>query len=500
MTKPVFTVVSACIALFVALPLSAWGDVTYSGNRDELEIVKLTVTPAAAPVPLLKYRLIARDIDLVSGNAVPFYYRAFLELAQGMKQVRKENGEEFDKWYATSGDESIAIANLPLDKVRKANQDLDGIVRYHASIATSRRDCDWQLGFEDLRGVDVVNFLLPEFQESRELSRVLALRTRLAVAERRYGDAIDVMRMNYRLGVDIAKPPLLICGLIGLAEASITNGTLVELIAASDSPNMYWALTELPSPLIDLGPAVRFELDFGPRVFPFIHHAETTERAPEEWNRLLKQATGDFQLIMSNAPTSSDSVTSGLYATGLTLVGYPHAKERLIAQGMERDRVDKMAIGQVMAIYTERQYERLANGFERLWHVPFWELRKFERAAMEELKSADMRGGDADREVLPIASQLLPAISSARTAQVRLEREIAALRVIEALRMYAAEHDGKLPETLEEVTSVPLPLNPATGKPFSYRLEDATGILELPKSDRVTGSNRRFEIQIAAKK
>lgn len=500
MIKLVFTVVSACIALLVALPLSTWGDVTYSGNRDELEIVKMRVTPAPAPLPSLKYRLTARGIDLVSGNAAPFYYRTFMELAGPMKHIRKENGDEFDNWAMTSGDESIAIANLPLEKVRKVTQGLDGIVRNHASIATSRRDCDWQLGLEDLRGVDVVNFLLPEFQESRQLSRVLAVRTRLAVAEHRYDDAIDVMRMNYRLGVDIANPPFLVCGLIGLAVAGIANDTLIELVAASDSPNMYWALTELPSPLIDLGPAVRYELDFGPRVFPFIHHAETTERAPEEWNRLLKQATGDFQLIMSNVPTSRDSVTSGLYATGLALVGYSHAKERLIAQGMERDRVDKMAVGQVMAIYTERQYLRLANGFERLWHVPFWELRKYERAAMDELKAADMRSGDADREVLPIASQLLPAINSARTAQVRLEREIAAFRVIEALRMYAAEHDGKLPETLEEVTSVPIPLNPATGKPFLYRLEDATGILELPKSDRVTGSNRRFEIQIAAKK
>jgi hypothetical protein len=80
-----------------------------------------------------------------------------------------------------------------------------------------------------------------------------------------------------------------------------------------------------------------------------------------------------------------------------------------------------------------------------------------------------------------------------------LERDIAALRVIEALRMYAAAHDGQLPKALDEITAVPVPPNPATGKPFVYRLNGTTAVVELPQSDGFHSPNRRFEIQIAAK-
>jgi hypothetical protein len=92
----------------------------------------------------------------------------------------------------------------------------------------------------------------------------------------------------------------------------------------------------------------------------------------------------------------------------------------------------------------------------------------------------------------------MPSIHAVRGAQVRLDRDVAALRVIEALRMYAAEHNGKLPKSLDEMTAVPVPRNPATGKPFEYRLNGTTAVLDLPMSDGLNVS-RRFEIQIAAK-
>ena len=63
-------------------------------------------------------------------------------------------------------------------------------------------------------------------------------------------------------------------------------------------------------------------------------------------------------------------------ATGLGLIGYTHAKERLIAQGMDRERVEKMAVGQVIAIYTERVYRRFSDDYEKLWYVPFADMNK----------------------------------------------------------------------------------------------------------------------------
>jgi hypothetical protein len=261
----------------------------------------------------------------------------------------------------------------------------------------------------------------------------------------------------------------------------------------------------LPQPVIDLRPAARFEMDFGPRMFPFINRAETAQHAPQEWNRLYKEAIRDFSKTGGNMwgggnGKEVDGVEAGVAATALALVGYPHAKAQLIAQGMDRDRVEKMAVGQVIAIYTERVYRKFSDDYEKLWYMPFADMNKVGDSVEKRMYDARPFGTAEDREILPIVSLLIPAIQAARAAQIRVEREVAALRVIEALRMFAAEHDGRLPKTLDEITAVPVPSNPATGKSFKYRLEGATAILELPPSDRVISGNRRYEVKIAAKK
>jgi hypothetical protein len=493
------------LAALAAIAMSAKADVKYEKSKDgdnDIEIVRMTVTPAAEPVPVLRYQFLARAIDLQPGNAVPYYYRAMADLRGTLKRVREKYNDDtqLSLWYRT-GDDATPIAELPLEKVRDADQMFEPVYKEHLLPAFSRSDCDWQLGIEELRGVDMISFLLPEFQDSREIARVLALRTRLAIADRRYDDAILTMRQQYRLGHDMAKVPLLVCGLVGIAIDSVSNGTLIDLMANPGSPNMYWALTELPQPLISLQPAARFEMDFGPRMFPLIDRPETAEHAPQEWNRLWMESIRDFAKangeVMHGGLGPLDNVKAGVAATGLGLLGYTHAKERLIAQGIDRDRVEKMAVGQVLAIYTERVYRRFADENEKLWYLPFADMKTASAAMGDELRDAMFMGSAEDRELLPFVSLLMPAMDAARAAQVRLEREVAALRVIEALRMYAAAHDGSPPRTLDEITAVPVPSNPATSKPFDYHLDGKTAVLTLPPSDRVSGGNRRYEIQIA---
>jgi hypothetical protein len=302
--------------------------------------------------------------------------------------------------------------------------------------------------------------------------------------------------------------PFLVCGLIGIAIDQISNSALIDLVGSPDSPNMYWALTALPQPLVDLQPAARFEMDFGPRMFPHIDGAETAEHTPEEWNRLFTLAVRDFakvggEVIAMQGGESGipnlDDAKAGIATTGLGLIGYTPAKERLVALGFDRERVEKMAVGQVLAIYTEQMYRRFTEEYEKLWYMPFADAKRVSNALDAKLRNANfIYGSDEDRELLPIVATLMPSIHAVRGAQVRLERDVASLRVIEALRMYAAEHEGKLPKSLDEITTVPVPRNPATGKSFDYRLDGKTAVLDLPPSDGLNFS-RRFEIQIAAK-
>ncbi len=83
-------------------------------------------------------------------------------------------------------------------------------------------------------------------------------------------------------------------------------------------------------------------------------------------------------------------------------------------------------------------------------------------------------------------------------AQGRVDQRIALLRHVEALRLYAAEHDGTLPAKLCEVP-VPLPVDPFTGKPFRYEVTGNTAHLRgTPPAGKETDTtfNIHYEVTI----
>ena len=54
---------------------------------------------------------------------------------------------------------------------------------------------------------------------------------------------------------------------------------------------------------------------------------------------------------------------------------------------------------------------------------------------------------------------------------MQLAEEAAALRISAAVQHYAATHNGLPPARLEDITDLPLPLDPLTGKPFGYEVK-----------------------------
>lgn len=79
--------------------------------------------------------------------------------------------------------------------------------------------------------------------------------------------------------------------------------------------------------------------------------------------------------------------------------------------------------------------------------------------------------------------QLEPAHARVRELMNRLDRDVAGLQCVEALRLYAAKHDGKFPNRLEEITEVAIPVSPAAQKAFAYKRSDSEAILEAPAGE-----------------
>jgi len=96
-----------------------------------------------------------------------------------------------------------------------------------------------------------------------------------------------------------------------------------------------------------------------------------------------------------------------------------------------------------------------------------------------------------------IESQMKASHEQLRRLATRLERDVAALQCIEAIRSYAASHGGQLPQTLGEITGVPVPRNPVTGEPFRYTWTGSAAVLESAAGPgRDKNEENRYEIVV----
>ena len=220
-----------------------------AGDSVTTTVYKMAVTPAAEPVPALAHRLVLRETEYKPGNAALYYLRSFPEggdVHEKFKRIQKDfKGDDI---YGSEGGPGWYSIQLPLeqldrDKLRRAAGYFDSTIQAFVQPASERRDCSW--GHDqvfELKGPDIYAYLLPEIQSLRNLSRAIMLKTLAAVADGKYDEALDLLRMNYRLGENVATSPFFVSRLVGIAVGSLGNGEVVELIAAKASPNLYCAL------------------------------------------------------------------------------------------------------------------------------------------------------------------------------------------------------------------------------------------------------------------
>jgi hypothetical protein len=120
-------------------------------------------------------------------------------------------------------------------------------------------------------------------------------------------------------------------------------------------------------------------------------------------------------------------------------------------------------------MYEAYSYEYYYDNMAKWFNQPYPIARAGLQRASDEFKAARQRTGPSG---MILAGLLLPAVERVHEASYRTERKIAGLRCLEALRMYAADHDGQLPERLADIKDVPLPIDPMTGRSFEYRRAD----------------------------
>ena len=79
----------------------------------------------------------------------------------------------------------------------------------------------------------------------------------------------------------------------------------------------------------------------------------------------------------------------------------------------------------------------------------------------------------------------------------RLDRHVAALQCIEAIRLYAGSHNDTFPNKLLDIKEVDILDDPVTAKLFSYNLSGSAAILEAPGSEDLEGKYAiRYELHL----
>jgi hypothetical protein len=432
-------------------------------------VVRLTVRPAPAPKPALKYQLLPELAEMNPGNPIQAYAKCFAEQYNFWRT--KEEMQKREQW------QTMPLGELPLKEMTYFNR--RGPLGY-ADWAARLDTPDWQILLQLKR--DGPLLLLPDIQGLRELGGALKVRFRIEVAERRFDDAVYTAKTMFALSRHLGEHPTLISELVGIAVGSLAVGPLEEMIPQLGSPNLYWALTDLPHPFIDLRKGVQGSRVMMTDIFaPIDEEAPMTEaqvqRAVERIRRMVKeiQLMADVSKWLNRWSTDEEHVRA--------------TRKRLIDAGIPEGNVKQFPATQVILLDEKLEYSVWHDEVRKAMSLPYWQAVPILAAASTRKASKDspfrwMDGG---------------GYANVKRAQARLEQRLGLLRCVEALRLYAAEHDSKLPAKLDEI-KLPLPVDAVTGKPFVYELkEDKATVRGTPPKGMENNAayNVRYEVTIA---
>ncbi len=406
--------------------------------------------------PSLKYQLLPPFETRIRGNAAVYYGKVTAEHLAFF--TSRELQEKIENWR-----------NAPLADLRK--KDVRVLVpRVEEMLARAARceSCDWQLPVHE---EDYFTIWLPEVQQTRQFARILATSARIHIARGEFDAALMAFQSGFAMARNVSAGETLVNDLVAIAIDAIMVEQVREFEQQPAAPNLYWALAMLPRPVVDMRNAVEAERNGLASMLPAVRDLNAP-RSPTEWRQLLERF---WHKVAKLTEGTDQEIPSPDALVAACLRNYPQAKISLLNRGTPAETVEAMPAAQVVLVELLQTFEDDRDTLFQWMFVPY-PAGAERMQAMQPTQDDKAIGQDPNTALRKL---LLPAAWAAYQATARLERDFALLRVVEALRLYGASHNGCLPEKLDEMTEVPIPDDPVTGKPFVYRLDGATATIEL---------------------
>ena len=428
-------------------------------NRDDLyesQIVSLRLYPAKESVPVFKHRLVKDPSGMLDRNAVIHYHRAihFERRAQNSTDV---DVEVFNEWAGATPSE------LPKEQVKRWLEE-NRLVFEELRKSRHCAEVDWGLQPTQYDESPWHTISIDEVQHIRQFARLALIKAKLEIAEGRLDDTIETIQTGYKLGMDVGKSGFLVGDLVGIASIGITNGALYELIQHPDAPSLYWALTELPQPMIDSRKTILHELSLSKEGFGLgMLTSPDEDWTPEQWKKqLFKDADFLFSTMRVEEPPGA-----GVHGTAAAMVlrGYPIARQGLIDSGLNERDIDVMPVLKALSLYEQQVVDKVMAEYRKMLMLPFREA--LEQSINLDRGSYEMSQFKKGASVLPFLDVFLPATTQVMSADLRIRNRMVSLRTIEAIRLHLGQ-TGELPASLDEIKIVPVPNNEYSGKPMYY--------------------------------
>lgn len=439
--------------------------------------VKLVLTPAAEPSPALKYRCWIPLDQQHPGDVESGVARAIIMYLQHPMRDKLDNqyaeiAKALPDTYSGDVIPTEALRNQVHDYL---DSQADVLKQLHYALRLNSINDNYAV--RDRVGLDLTNANAANAQNLRALAWLLQLECGLALAEGRFEDAVYSLQSGYRLAEVTLRfdNETVIPQLVSLAISGLMRIEVQTMIQLPDAPNMYWALASVPQQeLYSPRAALEGELVSITRtLMPWTIEDIDVANESQSESRLLE--------LISN-------VQAVALSSNRKFVPTP-AQDRLIAAlvvGLFADQA-RLEIGdaasgncQVLIEWTTTGFEVAMERVYKWFYLPL--SLRLARADLVDDSLAVYRGiPDSPAGVL--ASFALPAVQALDSAVARNQREHALLITLEALRAYAAENSGALPETLDKLTPLPAWPDTTTGKPFEYqRIDLHHAVIHIEKS------------------
>jgi hypothetical protein len=418
-------------------------------------IVRLALSPAAELQPALKYSLLPTLLDQTPGDAMTMYYTAMDQMEPAARD--EDLQKKLSDWQDLPAD------RMPWKEARQKCESFTSQIEL-LDLAARCRTCQWNLPIEK-QGIST---LLPSLSRWRLAGKMVQVQARLAVQDRRFDKVMQSMQTGLGMARHVADGPTLIQELVGTAIAKLMLQPAEDWIGSPDSPNLYWALAALPQPFIVTAPGQQGESAMLFGTFPDLRRGMTGDLTGQQWNQLLRT------VIQTLSGASDTGGSHGMeISMAQAMLAYPQAKQYFRSQGYTPEQIEAMPAGKAILLYAVQRYQVLMDDMFKWWTLPFWQ-------AWPGMQETDRRVDRAARtQEVPILGIMIPSLTKGYVQTADVDRRFAALRTIEAIRVYAAAHDGELPASLDEIQEVPVPINPMTGQAFPYRLEGGRAVLEV---------------------